>query len=295
MISLAKYPLFLLVLLQFFSFQEKGCASTFDTNNPINGYTLATYNIRYATKEDEGTGNGWDKRKRHVVGLIKDHDMDVVGTQEGDNLQIQYMAEQLHKYAHTKEGYGSESGSHNAAIFYKKEKFTLLDQGHFWMSETPEVKSKGWDASDYRITNWVKLQDKTTGKEFFFFNTHFYWRKQVAKEMSGVLIASKMREIAGNTPIICVGDFNSLPESKQIQDIEKELTDSYKRSPIHQNKVVGTGFPGGVFTGVSDKRIDYVFVSKEVDVHSYEADNATYDENRYPSDHLPIIVTLSIN
>lgn len=294
MIQLNTISVLFFVLVQFFSTVGfSGSLTTADTTKDT-VYQMGTYNIRYAAQEDELTGNGWNKRKAYLINIIKDHDMDIVGTQEGDDQQLRDMEMQLSGYAYFKIPYGSEQGSHNAAIFYKSSLFKIIDKGYFWLSETPDVKSKGWDASDYRIAQWIKFQDRLSGKDFFVFNTHFYWRKYVAKEKSAALIAERIREIAGDTAVICMGDLNSLPDSKAITSLETRLVDSYKSSPIHKNQVVGTGFAGGVFTGISDHRIDYLFTSKNIKVHSYEVIDTTYDEHRYPSDHLPVVIAVSM-
>lgn len=282
------------VLVQFFSTAGfSGSISTAETAQD-SILQIGTYNIRYAAPEDELTGNGWNKRKAHLIDVIKNHHLDIVGTQEGDDKQLRDMQLELTEYSYIREGYGSASGSHNAAVFYKNRLFQVLDQGHFWMSETPEQKSKGWDASDYRITQWVKFQERLSGKVFFVFNTHFYWRKHLAKDHSGVLLANWISKITGQVATICMGDFNSLPGSKPIKAMERMLVDSYKSSVVKENQVVGTGFAGGVFSGISDDRIDYIFTTNDIQVHSYQAVDTTYEDNRYPSDHLPVVVSLSL-
>src|SRR5690606_19046133 len=123
--------------------------------------------------------------------------------------------------------YGGKGDLHNAAILYKKDRFELLDSGVFWLSETPEVRSIGWDASDHRVCNWGKFREKFSGKEFFFFNTHFYWRKEIARKESGPLMAIKIKEIAGDSPTIITGDFNSRPETSQIAAIKEVVNDTH--------------------------------------------------------------------
>src|SRR3546814_6755240 len=95
-----------------------------------------------------------------------------------------------------------------SAIFYKKDRFRLLDHDTFWLSETPEVPSKGWDAALNRICTWGKFRDKESRKEFFYFNLHMDHRGKEARKKSTLLVLEKIREIAGKTHVILSGDFN---------------------------------------------------------------------------------------
>src|SRR5690606_7802490 len=96
--------------------------------------------------------------------------------------------------------YGGTGDLHNVAILYNPDKFVLLESDVFWLSETPNVPSTGWDASDRRVCQWAKFKEKNTGKVFYYFNAHFYWRKHTAKQESGPLVVSKIKEIAGELP-----------------------------------------------------------------------------------------------
>lgn len=251
-------------------------------------FRVAAYNIRYAAQMDVESGNSWDIRKEPLARLIRQHAFDIVGTQEGDNQQMDDLKHLLPGYDMVLHPYGGQNDSHNGGILFKTDRFELLDQGVFWLSETPDVPSIGWDASDRRICNWGHFRDKHSGKDFFFFNAHFYWRKEVAKHKSGPLVAEKIKEVAGDAPAILVGDLNSRPETDQIKAIQKVMNDAYDVTKTERQGVEGTGFPGGVFQGTPGGRIDYVFVSPQIQVYDYKVLSDTYNDDRYPSDHLPV-------
>lgn len=255
---------------------------------PKASFRVAAYNIRYAAEADEKTGNGWDLRRGPLARLIDQHAFDIVGTQEGDGNQLEDLKRLLPAFDVVAHPYGGKGDLHNSAILYKRDLFELVDSGVFWLSETPDVPSIGWDASDRRVSNWAKLKDKRSGKEFFFFNVHFYWRKHIAKEKSGPLMVRKIKEVAGGMPVIVAGDFNSRPETSQISAIKEILNDAYDVSLSERQGVEGTGFPGGVFQGEPGGRIDYVFVSPEIRVLDYKVISDQYNNDRYPSDHLPV-------
>ncbi len=265
------------------------CILLFQSAKPIPAsFRVAAYNIRYDAQMDVESGNAWDLRKEPLARLIRQHGFDIVGTQEGDAGQMDDLKELLPAFDIVAHPYGGKGDLHNAAILYKKDRFELLDSGVFWLSETPEVRSIGWDASDHRVCNWGKFREKFSGKEFFFFNTHFYWRKEIARKESGPLMAIKIKGIAGNSPTIITGDFNSRPETSQIAAIKEVVNDTHEVTKTERQGVEGTGFPGGVFRGAPDGRIDYVFVSPQIHVFDYKVLSDSYNDDRYPSDHLPV-------
>ncbi|MGO3267187.1 MAG: endonuclease/exonuclease/phosphatase family protein [Sphingobacteriaceae bacterium] len=249
---------------------------------------VSTYNIRYAADEDVKTGNGWDIRKKTVADLILNHGFEIVGTQEGDQGQVDDLLGLMPKYAVTAYPYGGKGDLHNGAIFYRKDRFEILGQGVFWLSETPDEPSIGWDASDRRICHWARFKDKTSARTFYFFNAHFYWRLQEAKSESGPLVAKKIQEIVGNEPVICTGDFNSTSETSQVQAIKSQLNDSFEVSETGRIGIEDTNLGGGNFIGPPKGRIDYIFVSRGIQVKDYAVFSDRYNGDRYPSDHLPV-------
>lgn len=253
-------------------------------NTPL---AIATYNLRFNNPND-GI-NAWPNRKEDVKALIRFHDFDIFGTEEGLIDQIRDLAE-MSEYAYTGKGRddGKEAGEHSA-IFYKKDRFKLLASGDFWLSETPEVPGKGWDAKCCnRICSWGKFKDLRTKKQFYFFCAHFDHQGVVAREESGKLMVKKIREIAGNSPVISVGDFNSTPETVQIKEMQTILRDSYQVTETPPYGPVGT-FNAFKFNAPLKHRIDYIFVSPGIRVLKYGVLTDS-KEQRYPSDHQPVMI-----
>ena len=258
-------------------------------NTPV---VIATYNIRYNNPGD--SLNAWSHRKENVKALIRFHDFDIFGTQEGLIDQMNGISE-MEAYARTGHGRddGKEAGEHSA-IFYKKDRFKLIESGDFWLSETPEKPGKGWDAKCCnRICSWGKFQDIQTKKIFYFFSVHFDHQGIVARKESGKLMVKKIQEIAKNAPVICVGDFNSTPETEQIQAMQTILNDSYKVTQDPPYGPVGT-FNAFKFDAPMKHRIDYIFVSKGIKVLKYGVLTDAKDQ-RYPSDHQPVMIKAVIN
>lgn len=261
------------------------------TGQEKNRLRVASYNLRVNIPSD-GV-NAWPNRKDNVKALIEYHDFDIVGTQEGLPDQLRDLAE-MPDYSYFGNGRddGIEKGEHSA-IFYKTDRFTLLDSGNFWLSETPDVPSFGWDAQTYkRVCSWVKLRDKIMKKNIYVFNVHFDHVAVVARRESGKLMVQKITEIAGDAPVICTGDFNSTPDTEQIKTMQAFLSDSYHATKMLPYGPVGT-FNAFQFNAQLKERIDYVFVSNQFNVLKY-AVLTDYKDQRYPSDHMPVVVDLEL-
>lgn len=251
---------------------------------------VATYNIRYDTPQD-GI-NAWPNRRDAVKALIRYHELDVFGTQEGLADQIDDLAE-MSEYAHVGVGRddGKRAGEHSA-IFYRKSRFSLLEHGDFWLSQTPDRPSMGWDAKCCkRIVSWAQLHDSESRKSFFVFSVHFDHEGVVARRESAKLLVQRISEIAGRRPVICVGDFNATPESEPIVTMQSALNDAYRISSAPPYGPVGT-FNGFRLDVATTSRIDYIFVTRDIKVLRYAVLTDSLDL-RYPSDHFPVVAKVS--
>ncbi len=252
---------------------------------------IATYNIRYY---NHGDGiNSWESRRDNVNALIRFHEFDIFGTQEGMINQLRDIA-RLTEYNFIGKGRddGKNAGEHSA-IFYRKDRFQLLQSGDFWLSETPDKPSLGWDSSNnIRICSWAKFKDQNTRKIFFFFNVHFDHRGVEARKQSAFLMLKKIKEIAGSSPVICTGDFNSTPETDQIKTMKTVLKDSREITEKPPYGPLGT-FNSFKFDAPMLDLIDYIFVSSQIRVLKYGV-LTDAKEQRFPSDHLPVVVNITI-
>ncbi len=253
---------------------------------------VSTFNLRLDTPSD--SLNSWSHRKEMVKSLIRFHDFDIFGTQEGFKHQLDGILK-LGNYAYTGAGRddGKDAGEHSA-IFYKVNRFELLDSGNFWYSETPAVPSKGWDATCCnRICSWGKFREKKSGREFYFFNSHFDHQGKVARHNSSLLLLAKIKEIAGNLPVFCTGDFNATPDDDPIQVIYKDgkLRDSYQITKEPPYGTLGT-FNNFDLHSPCSERIDYIWVTDGIVVRKYGVLNEQ-QYGRFPSDHFPVMVKVS--
>ncbi len=255
---------------------------------------IATYNIRLITSADQGE-RAWTNRLPWVKRIIQKYDFDICGTQEGFKSQI-YDILTMGNYDYI--GVGRDDGKdkgETSAILFKKEKFEVLDKGSFWLSETPDQVSKGWDANINRIVSWGKFKDIETGKEFFFFNAHYDHQGKTAQYESSKLVLTKIEEIAGENPVFYTGDLNVQPTSDTVKIIVDSglLWDSRHSSlePIYGTE--GT-FHGYNLDGKTTNRIDYIFVSKTIKVIKYGVINDDIELNKFSSDHFPVLVNAEL-
>ena len=271
--------LFCLILISVVTFAQKKGA-------PIN---IITYNIRLNVASD-GV-NAWPNRKENVKALVKFHDADILCVQEALPEQFDALLENSNFDV---VGVGREDGKRKgefSAVYYDKDRFTKKDGGTFWLSETPDVPSKGWDAALNRVCSWVRLYDRINKKEFLVFNTHYDHIGVKARIESAKLLKRKIQEIAPTLPVVFTGDLNVTPETEAIATIKSFLTDAKEVSIEPAYGPNGT-FNAFDFNSDLKNRIDYIFVNKGFKVQKFAVLSDSKDK-RYPSDHLPVFARLS--
>lgn len=257
-------------------------------------FRVMTYNVRYKNTID--SINGWEFRKGQVAALIRYHGADVVGLQEANAEQIRDLEGLLPEY----DWYGvprvEGPGGEFTPVFYRKDRFSRVAAGSFWYSETPEVKeSKSWDAMYPRIASWCRLKDRQSGDEFFFFNTHFDHRGQVARQESASVLRHYMDSLATGYPAMATGDFNSTDTSVAYHRMVGDgvLKDALRISQTPHYGPVNTASGFWVRPEPIRARIDYIFVNDRVAVKQH-ATLTDQQEGRYYSDHLPVVATVAI-
>ena len=254
---------------------------------PAQEATLMTYNIRYDNKNDRE--NNWEDRKLKMVRLFEHYQPGVFGIQEGLHHQVNYLDSCLENYTHI--GVGRDDGKKRGeytAIYFDTTKFQLKQQSTFWLSETPDEVSKGWDAALERICTYGLFSDLKGGKQFWVFNTHFDHKGKLARQNSSLLILLMIDHInKEDFPVILMGDFNVQPNSLVVNHFNTRLSDAYDISQQPPYGPVGT-FNGFDLELIMERRIDYIFVDK-FKVLSFAHIDDRLDNNRHISDHLAVI------
>lgn len=255
--------------------------------------SVMTFNMRYDNPEDGQ--NNWRFRRERIAGVIKAQEVDVLGTQELLSNQFNDLSGLLTGYQGVGVGRldGAESGEY-CAVFFRKDRFTLLDSGTFLLSETPEVVgSLGWDGACERIATWVVLRDRD-GRELFFIDTHLDHVGQVARDEGVSLLMKRIETLSGGRPVILTGDFNSEPGSSVVAHVQKD-------GVLHDAKAIaaqrsGTDWSFSDFGQIPEAErplLDYIFVSGDIEAVRYEVLPDTFDGG-YVSDHAPVMAVVKI-
>ncbi len=253
-------------------------------------HSIMSYNIRYDNAWD--VENSWKIRKNKVRQLLIQYAPSIIGIQEGLLSQVQYLDSCLTDYNYV--GVGREDGKEQGefcAIYFDTTRYSVLNHSTFWLSETPDIISIGWDAALERICTYGLFKDRKTSEEFWVFNTHFDHMGTSAREQSSGMILKMIKKINRQSlPLILMGDFNSIPDSPPINKIKTDLSDALQ---ISLEELQG---PRGTFNGFNvdmpiEKRIDYIF-TENFKVLSYIHINDRLNNNRHISDHLPVMVKI---
>jgi endonuclease/exonuclease/phosphatase family metal-dependent hydrolase len=255
---------------------------------------VMSYNIRLDLKSDGE--NWWEKRKDKVAGLLNYYEADFIGLQEVVHNQLLYLKDSLsgYNFIGVARDDGKEAGEYSC-IFYKTDKYTVVEQSTFWLSPTPDMPSKGWDAALNRVCTYGLFKNNQTKKLVWVFNTHFDHIGKIARLESAKLIVKKINEL--NTkkyPVIVSGDFNSKPDAEPAQYMMANLQNSRSISKL----VYGSADTWNAFkfNEKPEGCIDYIFVSKDehISVSKFATITDSYDM-KYPSDHFPVLATINID
>lgn len=256
---------------------------------------VMSFNVRYASARDGE--NAWMKRRDMLVETVRQFDPDLLGTQETEEGQGAYLAEQLAGY--TRFGVGRDDGKtrgESVAVFFRTAQFEQFAGGHFWYGDRPdEPGSKGWDATLPRMVTWVRLRDRKSGRAFLWMNTHWDHAGETARRESPKQMRRWLAAHGDALPLIVTGDFNSTETSPQYRtligdaDARPHLADAYRQ--VHpaakDDEATYHGFNGKRI----GQRIDWILCSPELTPVAAEIDHTSRD-GRYPSDHYPVTATL---
>lgn len=249
---------------------------------------VMSYNIRMGIANDGE--NHWNLRKDAVAALINTVSPDIFGVQEAFEFQKAFILENCPEYNCV--GVGRDDGTQDGeqmAIFWKTDKYELLEWGTYWLSETPDVPSFGWDAACRRTATWTKLKEKANGREFFYVNTHL---DHVGREARKNGLAMVVERIAAMNPegfpLFLTGDFNVTPDDEALVGLDKLMTSARVSAEQTDNSITFNGW------GDVDEQcvIDYVYYSGMSSCKSFRVVNEPYLGRAYTSDHYPVVADI---
>ena len=249
---------------------------------------VMSYNIRYGTANDGD--HVWANRRDAAAAMVMDQHPLVFGVQEALDFQLEYLQENCPGYKYV--GVGREDGvsdGEHMAVFYDSERAELVNWGTYWLSETPDVPSFGWDAACKRTATWTLILDKTTGKHFYFVNTHLDHVGKEARRNGLILLVERIGGMnPEGYPMILCGDFNVFPTDPCLNDLRDLMLDA--RQTAAETDPGTTWHNWGKVDGTPG--IDYIFYKGFKSCTSFQRVTKQYLEAPFVSDHYPVTAIL---
>jgi len=251
---------------------------------------VMSFNIRQDNPKD-GPLNLWQDRRAPLCKYINKIKPDVVGMQEVLKNQLDDAAERMPKYAYVAGGRddGKDKGE-ATPIFYRTDKFNLIEKGLFWLSDTPGVPSVSWNAKYPRIAAWVILEEKKTGKRFFYCNSHFDHKSDAAKNESAKFIKAQFKKLCKGYPIVFTADCNTFEPKDTYYTMcsyNYHFIDTWKAA-VKTKGGPSTSHAYGKHENTLENKIDFIFVTPEMKTKRSVIDDSSLGNGRYLSDHHPI-------
>ena len=257
-------------------------ATAGNSKDEVKDLTVISFNIRYGEAND-GT-NSWRFRCPATIEMLQDNRPDIMGVQEAFDFQIDFIEEFCPDYKSVGVGRidGKSEGEH-MSIFYNKKTVSLLKWGTFWLSETPEKPSFGWDAACERTATWALMKSKKTGRKFYFVNTHLDHVGKEARKNGLALIVDRIAEInPEGYPMVLTGDFNVTPDDEALVELDKIMSSARKAADKTDNRGTFNGW------GKSDTVIDYIYSSGFKACPEFMVITKKYADKPFISDHYPV-------
>lgn len=250
--------------------------------------SVMSANVRCISPGDLGK-KSWLYRADLIIQNIAANAPDIIGFQEVTKFHYDYLNDCLPGYDSILTYRDDTFFTESCPIYYRTDKFDLIDKGSFWLSETPEQMSKDWGAACYRICSYVILSEKASGQQFVVFNTHLDHVSDEARIKGIGVVLDKIAQF-GSLPAMIMGDFNADEDSTTYQMATENFLDTKYQT---ENTMTSSTYQNWG-EKLDNPCIDYIMVSKTgLAVDSYKVVTTTYD-GVYPSDHFPVCVDLRL-
>ena len=253
---------------------------------------LVSSNVRCWSPTDFGKRSWFYRANLLIRNIEAIQNADVIGFQEVTKLHYKYLCDCLPNYDSVITYRDNSILAESCPVFYNTIKFELIDKGSFWLSETPDVMSRGWDAAFNRVCSYVILREKATGKELVVFNVHLDHKGAQARAESIKLILDKVSAFGGQ-PCVIMGDMNCSEKSDTYKTATALFDDAKYLAPVSRG-------PGATYhnwgQAMDHENLDYFLISKTgITPLEYKIESAAFGPNVYPSDHFPISLKITLN
>ena len=246
---------------------------------------VMSFNIRYG-KANDGE-NSWENRKTAVIAMLDAVKPDIVGMQEVLPFQQEYVVEQCPRFEAYGIGRNDGVEGERMTVIYNKEVLAMEEHGTWWLSETPDEPSTGWDARYPRTATWVLMKDLRNGKEFYLVDTHLDHVGVMARRNGLAMVMDKIKEMNPEIPLVLMGDFNVEPGDPCLDDVERLMNNARK---VAKKSDATFSFNG--YKPEPQKEIDYIYFNGFKGALDFRVVTEQYDNKPFISDHYPIVSTL---
>lgn len=264
-----------------------GCGRMPDPEPGQARVAVMSFNVFHAEPPEELP---WSVRLPAIGRMLSEKEPDIIGFQETLAHQVEDLAEALDAYDWV--GFGREDGNRSGEfgpIFFRTDRFELERDGIFWLSETPDIPSIGWDASTHRIVTWAELVPLDGGRSVTVFNTHFDHLAGTARAQSARLLVQRIDEYSPSGPVVVTGDLNTVALDSALEPLLDELDDARTSAPV--SDLIGSLNSWRTKYGLYN--IDFILV-REAAPARFETVNDGYGVD-FLSDHFPIVATLYLD
>lgn len=266
---------------------------------------IMSFNVRYGSANDGQ--NSWIFRKEMVVEIIKDNNPDIIGLQEDNMFQVDYLLNALPEYSaiKSKGTRGYHTGLFNS-IFYNRSRFSVEDSGNFWFSDQPDIQGAvQWDNNRSRMCTWARLKEKNFNQSFYFYNSHLDHKSGLSRKNSVIILSDRIINRDFPDPFLVIGDFNAGERSSEIRFLKGKASLNSSGHKIRFSIPMIDTFREinpwagyvGTYNGFKGKRngrkIDYIFIPEMFKTLNAEIIYSRI-KGRYPSDHYPVTALISL-
>lgn len=247
---------------------------------------IISFNIRCC---DDKNGNSIEERAPRLNKIISQYEPDLIGLQEyrprWEEHIDKYFGDKYEIFAK----YRAESEKEASPMLWRKDKFECIKTGYFWLSDTPDVESKGWDErfDCFRMCVYALLKEKQSGKMIAFMNTHFGFGDD--GQIKSVKLIEEYFKKFSSYPAFIVGDFNMTPDDAAYTVMTEKFTDVNSVT----NNDLRTTYHGYNPESIKNQHIDYCFINKNVKPVSQKIIDDTVD-GMFPSDHYGLYIKIEI-
>lgn len=271
--------LFLSILFTFGTFVPESLVIENVPEKSADTIRIMSFNVRCA---DDAFGSV-KGRSQLICAALEQYAPDSFGVQEATQEWLDILSENLEDYACVSQMRDGKKSSEASAVFYLKDKYTLVDSGTIWLSDTPdEFASKFTWSFCPRIATWVILQDKSTGETYTHINTHLDHVLESVRVDQIKVLKVKIEELkAKGYPVVCTGDFNTKEGADAYNEMNGCLLDSKYLAKNSDDGATYINYGQNIF---ETKPIDFIFVSEGTEVETYKIIDEKIND-MYLSDH----------